>query len=315
MTVELKFDKTFYFPSQAVEGTVSVYCDYPKLAKSIKLRFYKKLKTTIKKIDGTLPEILVDTETIEKDYTCLICENNDLKSGCNTFPFSFNVKGDETGTGIAKSYFSDTMCILENSFFVQAIYEGSDGIITEQKHLSIINQLKEKTFIDTKIKASTFMCLFAKSINYRIQTDKQWYSRGDTINLSFSSLTKTETPMIASITANLYQLIAFSKPVINTVKSKLITTFSAVPTSKNTFKMQFRVPMSLCPNIADKDFTVQCVIFFNLNLFSGKQIKIKKYLNIGEAHFEIPKIETRLNSENYVYVMRHLDYSAETKPI
>ena len=289
------------------EGMINVHCDSSAIIKSLKLKFFKKVLFNLKKLDGSLPEIETDSAKTHEDQFYSICENTELKPGCNTFPFSFMVQSEEKSTGIAKSYFIDSVCVLEKSFLVEGICETPEGIFKSEKHISIINFSKEKQFIDTKIRTSSYLCLFKKTTNYRIQTDKQWYSRGDNINISLSSLNRMDNAIVSSAYVNIYQVVLLHDSTINTMKSKLITSFSAMPLCKNTFEFQFRIPMALNPSISDQDFTVESVLIFHLNLYNGQQIKIRKSLFIGEAFFEISSPQINMNTENYVYVTRHLE--------
>lgn len=307
MKIDINFKKAYFLPSQTAEGIITIFCDSPVIIKSLKLRFYKIVKIKYKKIDGTIPETIEESEKILEEKFYSICENMDLKLGYNSFPFSFLISKEEKSTGIAKSYFLDSMCILERSFMIQSICETSQERYSAEKHLSIVNFSNEKPVVDMKLRSSGYFCIFKRNFNFRIQTDKQWYSRGDNISISLSSLNKADSPYIASIQANVYQIVVFHCPKLNTSKSKLLTTFNAIPMGKNTFKLNFRVPMSLSPSISDEDFTVQSVLIFNLNLYNGKQIKIRKILSIGEAYFEMPTSEVAFDMENYVYITRHLE--------
>ena len=64
MKVDLNLRKSYFLPSETAEGTIQIYCNSPVMMKSLKLRFYKIVRIKVKKIDGTLPEVVEDSEKI-----------------------------------------------------------------------------------------------------------------------------------------------------------------------------------------------------------------------------------------------------------
>lgn len=306
--IKIELNKTHYFPTNIIEGAIKLKISELTLVKSLKLRFYKKQKILLKKIDGLSPEIIIDEDKIIRESIHDFCQNCELSSGEHTFPFKIKLKHEENGTGKIKGYFYDSVCQVENFCILEGICSTNNNDYHSEKLISIYDKNEEKRQTDLNIKTHTFLCLFDKTILYRILLDKVWYTKGDNIAVECFSVTKTSKPVIAGISGKLYQLVIINRPGNNIIKAKQMCTSNGFPSNRNRFKIQFRIPMNAGPSITEAAFTVRTVLFLEIKLYSGSILKIKKYLNIGEPFFEIPEIESKSIETGKVFSEVFIDY-------
>ncbi|ELA42511.1 uncharacterized protein VICG_00610 [Vittaforma corneae ATCC 50505] len=291
-----------------IEGQIRLKIEDLIMIKSLNMKFYKKQKILLKKIDGSIPELIIDSERIVSESMHEFCQNCELNSGEHVFPFKLKLKYEENGTGTVKGYFYDSVCQIENICVLEGICIAYNSKYSTKKIVSIFDKNEEKCQTDFKIKTNTFLCLFDKTIPYRILLDKLWYIRGDSISVDCFSIVKTSQPVVASVSGKLYQLVIINWPEHNIIKSKLMCISNGFPSNKNRFKLQFRIPMNTGPSITEKEFVVRTVIFFELKLYNGSVLKIKKYLNIGEPYFELPDIENKSFAKGITFSERILEY-------
>lgn len=346
---------------------------------------------------------------------CKICENFDLKNGANIFPFSFQLKSDEQGTGRAKNYSAGGSIELESLLCVEAVCkvarcdgsigcattltgnaeqdltarllglelnrkmstrerettgkkEGASGTVrplslketlgNPHEHsfgnleeigykkeeeeitsdaflISIVGKTVKNSYVDTKIRRSSLFCLFSKSLNYRIETGRDWYTRGDMVTVLCRPLAaqcppkntnylkrilSVKRPAITSVAASLYQSILYSRPPSDSIGTKggaierdsaetqLVASYNAAQTGKSTFTLRFRTPVSLGPTLSSDFFSVQCFLILHVGLSNGRTVKIKKPLDIGEVKYPLGMDESEGVGDRHFYVMRHLDY-------
>lgn len=306
--IEIQLNKPHYFPSNTIEGQVKLKTAEQVVVKFLKLRFYRKHRILLKKIDGSVPEIIFDEEKIIRENFYILGENCELEPGEHSFPFILRLKYEENGTGKMKGYFYDSVCNIENICMLEGSCSIDDMEHIVEKTVSIFDKHEEKQQTDLKIKTSTFFCLFDHNVLYRVMVDKLWYVQGDKITVECFPVSKTTHPLVAGISGKLYQLVLINQPWLSTVKSKLMLSSNGFPHNKNKFKLQFRIPMNAGPSITEMGFTVKMVLFLELRLYNGAIMKIKKYLNIGESSFEVPEIEQRSFVNGTVFAEKVLKY-------
>lgn len=306
--IEILLDTNVYFPAQTVRGRVSVKTHEPLNAAFLKIRFFKSQKLFLKKVDGTEPKVLIDKNRVIIDREFMIADHIYLPSGIAIFPFRMNLKPDENGSGQMKGYFYDLVCQVKNNYNLEAQCHVGDQVIRAEKSFTVLDRNKEKQFIDSKIRLSSFICLLTKSIQFRIQTDKEWYFTGDNVQIECFPISKTSRSMISGIDANLYEIAVFNRESGNILRSRMASTFQAFPLNKNHFRMQFRLPMNIGPTITEKDFVIRTAVFFNIKFYNGSSMKIKKYINVGQIALEIPEIESALYYETKTYCEQIIDY-------
>lgn len=306
--IEIHLNKSHYFPTNVIEGQVKLKIEELTMIKSLNMRFYKKQKVLLKKIDGSTPVIIIDSERVVRESTHELCQNCELNSGEHIFPFKLKLKYEENGTGRIKGYFYDSICQIENICVLEGACITYNSEYLAEKAVSIFDKNEEKCQTDFKIKIKTLLCLFDKTMLYRILVDKSWYVRGDSVSVDCFSVTKISQPVVANVSGKLYQLVIINQPGNNTIKSKLMCTSNGFPSNRNRFKLQFRIPMSAGPSITEEKFTVRTVLFLELKLYNGSSLKIKKYLNIGEPYLELPDIEKKNFVRGTVFSEKILEY-------
>lgn len=306
--IEVHLNKRYYFPTNTVEGQIKLKVSDQTMIKCLRLRFYKKQKFLLKKIDGTVPEVLLDEESIVRENTQVFCQNCELDSGEHIFPFRFKLKHEESGTGKVKGYFYDSVCHIESICVLEGTCTTLDREYRTEKMVSIFDKSEEKSQTDIKIKTSTFACIFDKTMLYRILLDKGWYFKGDCISVECFPVAQTPTPVVAGVSGKLYQLVVLKHPGCGEIKPKLMCTSTGFPTNKNRFRLQFRIPVSAGPSITEDGFVVRMLLFVELKLYNGSVVKIKKYLNVGEPAFELPEIERRHFARGKVFAEKSFEY-------
>lgn len=306
--IEILLDKGTYFPAQTVKGKISIKTHKPLGAAFLKIRFFKHQKVFLRKLDGTEPKTLIDKDQIMIDREFVIAERICLSSGVSIFPFRMNLRLDENGSGQMKGYFYDVVCQVQNNYSLEAQCRIGDQVTKTEKNFVVLDRNEEKQFIDSKIRLSSFLCLLVKSIQFRIQTDKEWYFAGDSIQIECFPISKTSKSMISGIDANLYEIVIFKREGGNILRSKMVSSFQAFPLNKNHFRMQFRLPMNVSPTITEKDFVIRTAAFFSVKFYNGSTMKIKKYINVSQMVLEIPEIESALYYETKTYCEQTIDY-------
>jgi len=306
--IEVRLSKRYYFPTNTVEGQIRLKLPTETMIRCLKLRFYKKQKLLLKRIDGTAPEILVDEEGVLRETTELFCENCQLEAGEHVFPFRFKLKYEENGTGKVKGYFYDSVCHIESACVLEGTCTTFNGEYRAEKMVSIFDRNEEKCQTDIKIKTSTFACIFDKTMLYRILLDREWYFKGDCITVECMPVSRTSRPIVAGVSGKLYQLVMLRHPGCGEIKPKLMGTSAGFPVNRNRFKLQFRVPVNAGPSITEDSFAVRMLLFVELRLYNGTVVKVKKYLNVGEPAFELPEIEKTYFARGKVFAERSFEY-------
>lgn len=306
--IEIRLDKQYYFPTQVIDGQIKIKISEMQIVKNLSVRLFKKQKICLKNTDGKKPEVVIDEEKILRDKTHVLCENYTLKRGEHIFPFKIKLRLEEGGTGLTKGYFYDSFFYIENQFIIQAICNTIDNNEVIDKKIPVVDRYEDKQISDLKINTSTLICFLSRSIMYRIQTDKPWYFKGDNVAVECFSISKTVEPIVSEITGNLGQIVILKNNNTSIVKSRVLLSTSGFPSNKNRYKLQFRIPMNLGPNISEPNINVRTVLFLNIKLFNGSSVKFKKYLNICEPGFEFPKIDENVLAEGIIFSEKILDY-------
>ncbi|KAM0679706.1 hypothetical protein GINT2_001958 [Glugoides intestinalis] len=306
--IEILLDKQFYFPTQKVEGKIQFKIAEQQIIKSLKLRFYKKQRTLIKKTAQIEQDAYFDHEKTVRDSIHGFCDNCELSPGLHIFPFNFILRFDENGTGKCKGYFDDALCEIENTFVIQGIYTVGNDRYTVEKEVSIFDRSQVKLHSDIKITINSFLCFFRRTVLYRIQTDKLWYFKGDQIVINCFPNSSLKRPLISGITGKIYQIMAINNGKDRSIRSRHLLTANGFPVNKNKFTLQFRIPMNVGPSITEEDFYVKTILIVDVQLFNGVSIKTKKVLNIGQLSFEVPEIEQARYVDGIVFATRALEY-------
>lgn len=306
--VEIILDKKNYMPSETVRGKIFLKTQTDFYLKSLYARFYKHQKIFLKTLDKKDPNILIDKNNIQKDTKCLISEKMQLCSGITIFPFNLRIKDDENTSGQAKGYFYDVVCQLENNFKLEVICDAENTVITRDKSIIVVKKAADGSFIDIKIGKSSFLFFTYNHLHYRIQMDKEIYFVGDNVEVNFFPMSKTSKSLISSIDVNLYEIAVFYIDNENFMRSKLISSFQAFPINRNRFKINMRLPLNIGPTMTNTEFSLRIEIYFNLNLYNGTRIKVKKNVSIGQMLLDIPEIEGEMYYRSNTYCEQVIDY-------
>lgn len=306
--IELHLDKKYYFATNLVEGEIKLKVEKPVMVKSLELKFYKKQSFLLKKIDGSTPEVLIDEENVVRENTVLFCKDSEFDIGAYVFPFKFKLKHEENGTGKIKGYFYDSVCNIENVCMLVGKCTTSEDEYSVERTLSIFDKSEEKRQTDIKIKMNTFICMFERTMLYRILLDRVWYFKGDSITVECFPVTQALTPVVAAVSGKLYQVVMLDQTRANMIKPKLMSTSTGFPVSRNRFKLQFRIPVNAGPTITEESFSVRMLLFIELKLYNASVLKIRKYLNVGEPSFDLPEIERKHFLHGKVFPEKDFEY-------
>lgn len=289
--LQIQLDKQFYFPTEIVEGKLTLKLTEPAIIRDLKLYITKEQKVLLKLMNNEETNVIVDKKNTEKESVHSLCANYELGPGLHTFPFKFILKYNENGTGGSKGYFDDSVCYIENFFLIRAGCITSGPEYKIEKKVIIFDRNEEKTQTDVKIKKSSLTCLFDKKTAYRIQTDKLWYFRGDNVVVDLFPLSNSKKKIVTGVNVKMYQIMTIKDKNEEIVKSRRVADLEESLSNKNRFRIHFRIPMNAGPTITEKEFSVKTLLVFDLKLYNGRLMKVRKFLNVGEAMFEVPSVE------------------------
>lgn len=305
--IEVSFEKAYYFPSETVHGKIKIYSRDGCWLNNLYIRFQKNQRVTLKNICGAVEDTLYDQELVLSEKTIDLCKNIELKPGYSVFPFYFRLKSTEGSTGLCKNYFDDIVSVIENNFIVQAIGIIDKEIVRAIKCIPIITLLDTNNFVDIKIKQKSLLCLYQRTSTYRIKTNKSWYFKGDTVFMDCYSIDKLMGKTVKDVSCNLYQLVKVANNDMKIEKSRLMGSYTAVSLKNNHFVIQFKLPLTLSPNMKEEAFSLRTQLVFYIHLQNGSTIKASKFLNIGYFNIEIPSNPRYLHGETIEYQKASLE--------
>lgn len=298
--IEIFLDENVYLPAQAVKGRVSVKTHEPLSATLLRIRFLKSQKVFLKEIRESEPKVLIDKEQVAIDREFMIAETICLSSGITIFPFRMYLRLSENGSGQLRGHFYDMMCQIQNNYSLEVQCCIGSQVVCAEKSLVILDRNEEKQFIDSRIRIGSFMCLMTKSIQFRIQTDREWYFGGDTVQIDCFLTSKTNKSLISGVDANLHEIVIFNRDTESILRTKIMSSFQAYPLGKNHFRIKFRLPTTIA-TMTERDFVVRTAAFFTVKFYNGSSMKIKKYINVAQISLEIPEIDSALYYETNTY--------------
>lgn len=305
--IVIRLTKQFYFPKQIVEGCIELRTEKTILVKDMKLRLYRTQEIQLQSTNEMEAECILDEKKILKERTYDFCKNIEIGPGMHQFPFKMKIGVEETGTGVCKGYFYDSIGKIENRCMLQGICTTSEDEYIVEKEICIFDGAQDSIQTDVKIKTSTLLCLLNRSVVYRLVSDKLWYCKGDNITIDCSLLTPSKQPIVSGVSGKVYQIMTMKKNGNNIFKSRHLITAAGFPSSRNRFQIKFRIPMNACPSIVEKQATSRTVIIFEISLFNGSVMKVRKYLNVGDPCFDLPSLDEKVYEKGLVFVERVIE--------
>lgn len=282
-------DRKNYFPYDVVKGKLTLKTKVPIGVNTLEIKICKAQKFEI----SENKRIVITNKKSEGSYEhCFtLLSDKEIHAGEHIFPFRFNIKGGEGASTALSGRFNDLHCHFENTYTIKArcAFDGREEI--SKIDLVVYNKSNEIPFMDTKIKMSTFLCLYKSVYLYRIVTDRHFYNSGDIINIKFFPTSIIKKSVISEIKVSLYEVFAYEGESGKIVRSRLFFDTKAIQTEKNKFHAGFRLPFGLSGTVNDGRFTVRASLFFSIFFYHGSPLKLRKYVDIGKPRITIPEIE------------------------
>lgn len=308
--LHLALERRCYFPYDIVKGRLTLKTKKTTAVGALEIRLCKVQRLEIAEGGASGRVVAMGDEAggcYEHGFT--VAADKEIRAGEHIFPFRFNVKGGEGATTSMSGMFNDLHCRIENTYTIvgRCVFDG-ERVETTRLELVVHNRSNEIQFVDTKIKVSTFMCLFSTVYLYRIVTDRSFYNTGDTINIRFFPTSLIKKNMISGIKVSLYEIFVYENEASKIVRSRLLFDTKAVETEKNRYQASFRLPFGLCGTFSDDRLTVRATLFFSIHFYRGPPLKLKKYIDVGRPRITIPEIEEHFVFDGTCYNEKLLEF-------